>query len=139
MGRSRGGFGTEIHAVVTGLGLPAVLTVTAGQRADVSQAEALLEAVPAEAAVEVVIADKGYDSEAVVAKVEERGAEAVIPTLSTRAVQREIDTERYKDRNLAERFWRRVKEFRRVATRYEKTARNFLAFVHVASIMVLLR
>jgi transposase len=53
--------------------------------------------------------------------------------------QRQIDTERYKDRNLAERFWHKVKQFRRVATRYEKTARNFLAFVHVASIIVLLR
>ncbi len=53
--------------------------------------------------------------------------------------QREIDKDRYKDRNLAERFWSKVKQFRRVATRYEKTARNFLAFVYVAAIMVLLR
>jgi transposase len=73
-----------------------------------------------------------------VARIKARGAEAVIPTLSNRKEQRVIDAERYKDRNLGERFWRRVKEFRRVATRYEKTARNFLAFVHVASIMVLL-
>ncbi len=63
----------------------------------------------------------------------------MIPTLGTRKEQRVIDKERYKDRNLAERFWSKVKQFRRVATRYEKTARNFLAFVHVASIMVLLR
>jgi transposase len=75
----------------------------------------------------------------VVEKIAARGAEAVIPTLSTRKEQREIDTERYKDRNLGERFWSKVKQFRRVATRYEKTARNFLAFVQVASIMVLLR
>jgi transposase len=62
-----------------------------------------------------------------------------MPTLATRAVQRGIDQERYKDRNLAERFWRKVEEFRRVATRYRNTACNFLAFVHVASIMVLLQ
>jgi transposase len=124
---------------VTGLGLPAALLLSAGQEADVTHAPALLDAVPAEAEVEAVIADKGYDSKAVVAQVEAKGAQAVIPTLKTRAVQRMIDRERYKDRNLAERFWRRVKEFRRVATRYEKTARNFLAFVHLASIMVLLR
>jgi len=124
---------------VTGLGLPAVLLLSAGQEADVTYAPALLGAVPAEAEVEAVIADKGYDSKAVVAQVEAKGAEAVIPTLKTRAVQRAIDRERYKDRNLAERFWRRAKEFRRVATRYEKTARNFLAFVHLAAIMVLLR
>ena len=124
---------------MTGLGLPATVLLTAGQEADVSHAAALLDAVPVAAEVEVVIADKGYDSKAVVAKVESRGAEAVIPTLSTRKVQRVIDKERYKDRNLAERFWQKVKQFRRVATRYEKTARNFLAFVHVASIMILLR
>jgi transposase len=88
---------------------------------------------------EVVIADKGYDSKAVVEAIEAKGPEAVIPTLSTRQEQRDIDRERYKDRNLAERFWHKVEQFRRVATRYEKTARNFLAFVHIASIMVLLR
>lgn len=139
LGRSRGGFGTKIHAVVSGLMLPVTLLLRAGQEADVSYAEALLDAVPQGAEVEAVIADKGYDSKKVVAKVESMGAEAVIPTLRTRKEQREIDKERYKDRNLAERFWHKVKQFRRVATRYEKTARNFLAFVQIASIMVLLR
>jgi transposase len=139
LGRSRGGFGTKIHAAVSGLLLPVVLLLTAGQEADVSHAQALLGGVPAGAEVKAVIADKGYDSKALVAAVQQRGAEAVIPTLSTRKEQRVIDKERYKDRNLAERFWSKVKQFRRVATRYEKTARNFLAFVHVASIMVLLR
>jgi transposase len=89
--------------------------------------------------IEVVIADQGDDSKAVVAALEGRGAEAVIPSLKNRAAPREIDLERYQDRNLAERFWFQVKQYRRVATRYEKTARNFLAFVHVASIMVLLK
>jgi transposase len=139
LGRSRGGFGTKIHAAVSGLLLPVTLLLSAGQEADVSHAQALLDKVPAGAEVKAVIADKGYDSKAVVAAVEARGAEAVIPTLSNRKEQRTIDTDRYKDRNLGERFWSKVKQFRRVATRYEKTARNFLAFVHVASIMVLLR
>ena len=123
---------------MTGLGLPAVLLLTAGQEADVSHARALLDAVPA-AGIGTVIADKGYDSKAVVAAVQARGAEAVIPTLSTRKEQRVIDKEKYKERNVAERFWSRVKQFRRVATRYEKTGRNYLAFVQVASIMVALR
>lgn len=114
--------------------------VSPGQHADVSYAEALLAAAaPAGAEVEVVIADKGYDSEAVVAAVERLGAEAVIPSIKTRKEQRQIDADRYKDRNLVERFWSQAKQFRRVATRYEKTARNFLAFVHLASIMILLR
>jgi transposase len=135
LGRSRGGFGTKIHGAVSGLGLPARLILTPGQAADVSHAKALIEGLP----IEVVIADKGYDSRAVVEAVEARGAEAVIPSLKNRAQQRDYDRDRYRDRNLAERFWFKAKQYRRVATRYEKTARNFLAFVHVASIMILLQ
>jgi transposase len=135
LGRSRGGFGTKVHVGVSGLGLPVKLLLTPGQAADVTQAEALLQDAPAA----VVIADKGYDSKAVVAAVAARGAAAVIPSRKNSKEPRAYDRERYKDRNLVERFWRRVKEYRRVATRYEKTARNFLGFVLVASIMVLLR
>jgi len=100
----------------------------------VKQAETLLEEVP----FEVVIADKGYDSRVVVEVITARGGEAVIPSRKNRIEQRDYDRDRYKDRNLVERFWNRMKHYRRVATRYEKTARNFLAFVQVASIMVLL-
>ena len=117
------------------MGLPVELALTPGQEADVTQAEKLLADHP----VKVVIADKGYDSDELVKRVEARGAEAVIPPRKNRTQQRTYDPDQYKDRNLAERFWHKVKQFRRVATRYEKTARNFLAFVQVASIMVLLR
>ena len=88
---------------------------------------------------DVVIADKGYDSRAVVGAIESRGAEAVIPSLRNRKEQRLYDRDRYRDRNLVERFWQKAKQYRRVATRYEKTAKNFLGFVHVASIMILLQ
>jgi transposase len=111
------------------------IVLTPGQAADVTQAETLLDGLP----FEVVIGDKGYDSQAVVDLIEAKGGEAVIPSLKNRAQQRDYDRERYKDRNLAERFWNKIKHYRRVATRYEKTARNFLAFVHVASVMVLLQ
>ena len=87
----------------------------------------------------MVIADKAYDSDAVVRAIKGGGAEAVIPPKRNRTDPRPYDRDRYKDRNLAERFWAKAKHYRRVATRYEKTARNFLAFVHVASIMILLR
>ena len=120
---------------MSGLGLPVKLLLTAGQEADVTQAGRLIEGVP----FEVVIADKGYDKKALVEEIEARGAEAVIPTLSNRKEQRVIDEDRYKDRNLGARFWNKLKQFRRVATRYDKTARNFLAFAHVASLVVLLR
>jgi transposase len=120
---------------VNGLGLPVKLVLTPGQAADVTQAKTLIEGVP----FEVVIGDRGYDSDEVVQTVEARGGEAVIPSRKNRRVPRKIDHERYKDRNLVERFWARVKQYRRAATRYEKTARNFLALIHVVSIMILLR
>jgi len=135
LGRRRGGFGTKVHVGVSGLGLPVRLSLTPGQAADVSQAPALLEGVSAA----VVIGDKGYDSQALVDALNARGAEAVIPSRSNRKPPRRYDQERYRDRSLVERFWARVKQYRRVATRYEKTARNFLAFVHLTSIMVLLQ
>ena len=120
---------------MSGLGLPVTVVLTPGQAADVTQAEALLEGVPAE----VVIGDKGYDSDELVKAIQARGAEAVIPPRRNRKEPRGYDRERYKDRNLVERFFSKAKQFRRVATRYEKTARNFLAFVHLASITILLR
>jgi len=117
------------------LGHPVELLVTAAQESDIGQAEALL----ADHVPEVVIADKGYDKKALVEEIESRGAEAVIPTLSTRKEPREIDPYLYKERNLCERFWSKVKQYRRVATRYEKKAANFLAFVKVAAIVVMLK
>ena len=86
-----------------------------------------------------MIADKGYDKKALVERIESRGAQAVIPTQKTRAVQRVIDEHWYRERNLAERFWSKVKQYRRVATRYEKKAANFLAFVWLAATMVMLK
>ena len=110
------------------------LKLTPGQQADVTQAEVLLEGYTPEA----VIADKAYDSGALVTTIEARPAVAVIPPRENRKQLRDYDRILYKARNLVERFINRIKHFRRVATRYEKTARNFLAFVQVASIMVLL-
>jgi transposase len=86
----------------------------------------------------VVIGDKGYDSDEFVATIEAGGAKAVIPPRENRTVKRDYDKNLYQDRNLVERFWNRMKHHRRVATRYEKTARNFLGFVQVAAIMILL-
>jgi transposase len=85
------------------------------------------------------IADKAYDSDAVVTAAQRQGAEAVIPPKKNRKVRREYDRHLYKERKKVEWFINLIKQYRRVATRYEKTARNFLGFVHVASIMVLLR
>jgi transposase len=88
---------------------------------------------------EAVIADKGYDSDPLVQRIEGKGAEAVIPPKKNRKVPRDYDKHLYKERNKVERFIHLLKQYRRVATRYEKTARNFLGFVHVAAVMILLR
>ena len=88
---------------------------------------------------EAVIADKGYDSKALVGTAKARGAEAVIPTQKSRKEQREVDRHLYRERNLAEPFWSKAKRYRRVATRYEKKAANYLAFVKLAAMMVMLQ
>jgi transposase len=111
------------------------LILTPGQVSDISQAKDLL----ADHKPETVIADRGYDSRALVEEIESRGAEAVIPTQKNRAEQRAIDHHVYGERNLCERFWSKVKHYRRVATRFEKKAINFLAFVKVAAMMVMLK
>jgi transposase len=134
LGRSRGGFGTKLHIAVDGLGNPVEFILTGGQEADISQGKALIEGHDSKA----VIADKGYDGDDFVAAIEATGAVAVIPPKKNRIFKREYDEFLDKGRNLAERFINRMKQYRRVATRYEKTARNFLGFVHVAAVMILL-
>ena len=115
-----------------GLGLPVRLIRTPGQTSDVTQAKHLIEGLP----FATVIADKGDDSPAVVAAVEDQGGEAVVPRRSNAKSPRKTDWSRDKDRNRVERFWSKGKQSRRVATRSEKKAPNFLAFVHLASLMI---
>ena len=123
-----------MHIAVDGLGNPVEFILTGGQEADIKQGEALIEGHD----VDAVIADKGYDGDDFVATIQASGAVAVIPPKKNRIFKREYDKHLYKERNLAERFINRIKQHRRVATRYEKTARNFMGFIHVAAIMVLL-
>lgn len=135
LGRSRGGFSTKIHVACDGLGKPVKIILTPGQDHDITQGPALIEG--SEAAK--VIADKGYDKDEFVATIESCGAEAVIPPRSNRLTPRDYDKEEYKTRNVVERFINAIKQCRRVATRYEKTARNFLAMVTFAATFVLLK
>lgn len=134
LGRSRGGFGTKVHAAFDALGNPVAFHLSPGQDADVTHAEAVVgERVP-----EAVLGDKGYDSDAFVGSLRKRGIEVVIPSRKNRVIQREYDKVLYKERNKAERGFNRLKQFRRVATRYEKRSRNYLGMVLVAAITVLL-
>ena len=111
------------------------LVLFGGQESDVAHAPALLEGLSPEA----VVCDKAYDCDALVGALEAAGVEAVIPSRSNRKVERGIDRDLYRERNSVERFFGKLKQFRRVSTRDEKTARNFLAFAHLASITILLQ
>ena len=124
-----------MHGSFDGLGHPVELKLTGANESDIAQAEDLL----ADHEPEVVIADRGYDKKALVEQIESRGAQAVIPTQKSRKEQRVVDPHLYAERNVCERFWSKVKQYRRVATRYDKKAQNFLAFVKVAAIMVMLK
>lgn len=115
--------------------------MTAGQRHDITQAVPLLKTLSQRQRLEVkaVLADKGYDSQAFIDEIAALEAEAVIPSRKGRKQQRDYDIELYKERNLVERFFNRIKHYRRLATRYEKSVRNYVSFLHVASIMAWLR
>jgi len=134
IGRSRGGPTTKIHIAVDALGSPLRLILTPGQVHDSTQAEDLIDGL----AAAHVIADKAYDTDRIRAYLAFR-AEPVIPPKSNRSQPITFDKELYKERHLVECFINKIKHFRRVATRYEKTAIAFLAFVAVASFMVWLR
>ena len=86
-----------------------------------------------------MIGDRAYDIDAILDLIETAGATAVIPSRYSRKSPRPLDRETYRTRNLVERFFGKIKEFRRVATRYDKTARNFLSAVHLAVSRFLLR
>lgn len=117
------------------MGNPVKLLLSAGQKSDIGQAEALIESFD----FEVLLADKGYDAKSLQASAEAKGATACIPSRKCCLVQREYDKHLYQERNLVERFFNLLKHFRRVATRYEKTAQNYLAMAHFASAIILLR
>lgn len=108
------------------------MILSAGQIADIEQAAALIQDQPAE----FVVADKGYDSDAFVQTITAQGGQAVIPPRSNRLNPRAFDRHIYKSRNLIERFFARIKQFRRIATRYDKLANSFLSFVHLACAFV---
>ena len=107
--------------IVDALGNPLAFTLTAGQVHDITQAETLTAQVQPEA----VLADKGYDADAYIASLRARAIKPVIPPKANRKNKRDCDYALYRERNLVERFFQFIKHFRGIATRYEKTARNF--------------
>ena len=117
-------------------GRPLKLLLSRGNSNDISSAPELLDGM--ELANCFVLGDKGYDSTDFVLRIENAQGTAVIPSRATNRIQREYDKELYKCCNLVERFFNRMKQFRRFATRYEKTAKSFLALVHFVAVFVFL-
>ena len=125
---------TKIHALVDALGTPANLMLTAGQVHDLACAQDLIENADPEA----LIGDKAYDADPLIDTLARREITPVIPPKTNRKIKRECDFVLYRERNLIERFFNKIKHFRAIATRYDKLARNFLAAVQLVSAIILL-
>ena len=136
MGRSRGGLTTKVHALVDARGLPIRMVLTAGQVHDSQAVPALLDGLTANS---VLIADKGYDADWIRTMIEGRDVAPNIPVKSNRKQRSCFSRSLYRERNRIERFFCHMKQFRRVATRYEKLAANYLAMLKLAAIRLWLR
>ena len=122
--------------MVDARGLPVRFVLTPGQASDKAAVPALIEGLrPARD----VVADRGYDARAILELLAEHGSRPHIPTQQNRKVQRSVDPAIYRQRNLVERFFNKLKHFRRIATRYDKLARNFLAAIALASTRLWIR
>lgn len=117
------------------LGNPLRLLLTAGQRHDCPQATRLIEGYEPQ----VLIADKGYDADPLIATVTARGIEVVIPPKKNRLAQREYDRHLYRERHLIECFINKIKHYRRVFSRFEKLSKNYMGFLSFVSALVWLR
>ena len=137
LGRSCGGFSTKLHAVTDALGNPIAFILSAGQASDIGQARTLLELTPA--GIEAVLADKAYDSDEFIEAIQQRDAKPVIPPKANRSQPRKCDYVLYKERHLIECFFGKIKHYRRVFSRYEKKAKNYMGFVQLVSALIWLR
>jgi len=136
MGRSRGGLTSKIHAVVDTNGLPVHLALTPGEAHDNRLCSILLSALLPQT---MLLADRGYDADWIREIARQQGAWANIPPKRNRKDPICFSPYLYRARNQIERFFNKIKQCRRVATRYDKLAANYLAFVKLASILIWLR
>jgi transposase len=127
---------TKIHALVDAKGRPIKLMLTAGQMRDIASAEGLVTELPEGA---MLLADKGYDSNALRSAVTERNAWANIPPKANRKDPICFSPFLYKARNQIERFFNKIKQFRRITTRYGKLTENYLAALKLVAIRIWLR
>jgi transposase len=139
IGRSRGGPSTKIHALCGSESEALDLRLTAGQAGEAPRGEEMIDAIDTREGIAQAAMDKAYDSTAIRAKLAAKGIEPVIPPKSNRLDVIRYDKEQYQQRNKVERLFNKLKQFRRVATRYEKLTAMFLGFVILALIVIMLR
>jgi len=130
IGRTKGGRNTKLHAVCDAKGRPHVLLLTPGNVHDCKVAQRCIEAMPPSAEL---VADKGYDSQALREWLDERGTEAVIPPRRNR---NDYNQTIYKQRNVIERMFCRLKDWRRLATRFDRNIKNFMGAVALAATVI---
>ena len=134
IGRSKGGLTTKIHATCDALGNPTGFHLTPGQDHDLAGADALMDKITQ---AEALLADKAYDADERMRKrLEEKGCISVIPPKSNRKNPSDYDKDVYKSRHLIENFFAKLKQYRAIATRYDKTSQNFLGAIYMASIVI---
>ena len=134
IGRSAGGLSTKIHVTCDALGNPTEFHLTPGQDHDLEGADALMDRLTQ---ADAVLADKAYDAdERVRNKLQEKGCRAVIPPRSNRNYPSNYDKDLYQSRHLIENFFAKLKQYRAIATRYDKTSTNFLGAIYMASIVI---
>ena len=131
LGRSRGGFTSKLHCLTDARGRPLAFHLTVGEAADCKAYDTLI-ALP-ERAPRALLADKGYDADAIRTDLASRTIQAVIPGRSNRRVKIEYDRALYKQQSHIERFFGRLKINRAIATRYDQLAESFLSMVHIAA------
>ncbi|PYD71535.1 IS5/IS1182 family transposase [Novacetimonas hansenii] len=133
LGRSRGGFSTKLHARCDAKGRPLGFVLTPGQSHDIQGFGPLFRMIADK--IEALLADKGYDADAIREELTKADVEAVIPAKSNRREPIAHDREKYRWRNLVERLFNKLKNWRRIATRYDKTKESYLGFVNLVSVL----
>ncbi len=134
IGKSLGGLTSKIHTVTDGEGNAMHFIITDGNVHDCKIAQDLLEPVIHENSS--VLGDRAFDTDAIIEYIASKIAAAVIPPKKNRKTQRDYDKQLYKNRNQIERFFNRLKHFRRIATRYDKLVSSFLALVKLAAALI---
>ena len=132
MGLSRGGLSTKIHAATDALGYPVRWLLTAGQDSEIKQAQDLIKGF----SPDYVMADKGYDADAFISQIEACQATPVIPPRKNRMVARAYDKSLYKERNLVEILFQKLKHYRRIASRFESLAITYQAMLSLVASMI---